>query len=67
MNKRLFDFFSSVIGLIVLTPVLILISIAIKISSSGPVLFYQRVGKDGKLFILIKFRSMKVNHNFVKK
>ena len=61
MTKRLFDFFSSVIGLIVLTPVLILISIAIKISSSGPVLFYQkRVGKDGKLFILIKFRSMTV-------
>ncbi|MAO72356.1 MAG: sugar transferase [Flavobacteriales bacterium] len=61
MTKRLFDFFSSVIGLIVLTPVLILISIAIKISSSGPVLFYQkRVGKDGKLFTLIKFRSMTV-------
>ena len=61
MTKRLFDFCSSLIGLIVLMPVLILISIAIKISSSGPVLFCQkRVGKDGKLFTLIKFRSMTV-------
>ena len=61
MTKRLFDFCSSLIGLILLMPVLILISIAIKISSSGPVLFCQkRVGKDGKLFTLIKFRSMTV-------
>ena len=61
MTKRLFDFCSSLIGLIVLMPVLILISIAIKISSSGPVLFCQkRVGKDGKLFTMIKFRSMTV-------
>jgi len=61
MTKRLFDFCSSLIGLIVLMPVLILISIAIKISSSGPVLFCQkRVGKDGELFTLIKFRSMTV-------
>ena len=61
MTKRLFDFCSSLIGFILLLPVLILISIAIKISSSGPVLFCQkRVGKDGKLFTLIKFRSMTV-------
>ena len=61
MTKRLFDFCSSLIGLIVLMPVLILISLAIKISSSGPVLFCQkRVGKDGKLFTMIKFRSMTV-------
>ena len=61
MTKRLFDFCSSLIGLIVLMPVLILISVTIKISSSGPVLFCQRrVGKDGKLFTLIKFRSMTV-------
>ena len=61
MTKRLFDFCSSLIGLIVLMPILILISITIKISSSGPVLFYQkRVGKNGKLFTLIKFRSMTV-------
>ena len=62
MAKRLFDFCSSFIGLIILLPLLILISITIKIGSYGPVLFSQkRVGKDGKLFTLIKFRSMTVN------
>ena len=61
MIKRTFDFCSSLIGLIVLFPILILISFAIKIGSKGPVLFSQkRVGKDGKLFTLIKFRSMTV-------
>ena len=61
MTKRLFDFCSSLIGLIVLMPILILISITIKISSSGPVIFSQkRVGRDGELFTLIKFRSMTV-------
>ena len=61
MIKRTFDLSSSLIGLIVLSPILILISFAIKIGSKGPVLFSQkRVGKDGKLFTLIKFRSMTV-------
>jgi lipopolysaccharide/colanic/teichoic acid biosynthesis glycosyltransferase len=61
MVKRLFDFCSSLIGLIVLFPILILISFVIKIGSKGPVLFSQkRVGKDGELFTLIKFRSMTV-------
>ena len=61
MTKRIFDFSSSLIGIIVLMPILILISITIKISSSGPVIFSQkRVGKDGEIFTLIKFRSMTV-------
>jgi lipopolysaccharide/colanic/teichoic acid biosynthesis glycosyltransferase len=61
MIKRIFDFSSSFIGLIILLPLLIFISFAIKLGSSGPVLFSQkRVGKDGKLFTLIKFRSMSV-------
>ena len=64
MDKRIFDFCSSLIGLLVLIPLLILFSIAIKISSSGPVFFAQkRVGKDGKLFTLIKFRSMTVEQD----
>ena len=61
MIKRTFDFCSSLIGLIVLFPILILISFVIKIGTKGPVLFSQkRVGKDGELFTLIKFRSMTV-------
>lgn len=62
MIKRIFDFSSSLLGLLILFPLLILISFAIKIGSSGPILFSQkRVGKDGKQFILIKFRSMMIN------
>ncbi len=62
MIKRIFDFSSSLLGLVILFPLLILISFAIKIGSSGPILFSQkRVGKDGKQFILIKFRSMMMN------
>ncbi len=62
MIKRIFDFSSSLLGLVILFPLLFLISFAIKIGSSGPILFSQkRVGKDGKQFILIKFRSMMIN------
>jgi lipopolysaccharide/colanic/teichoic acid biosynthesis glycosyltransferase len=62
MIKRIFDSSSSLLGLVILFPLLILISFAIKIGSSGPILFLQkRVGKDGKQFILIKFRSMMIN------
>ena len=64
MIKRTFDLCSSFIGLIILLPPLILISFAIKIGSSGPILFSQkRVGKDGRLFTLIKFRSMTVQQD----
>ena len=64
MIKRLFDFFVSLIGLILLSLVLVVIAISIKLGSKGPVLFSQkRVGKDGKVFILVKFRSMMVNQN----
>ena len=64
MIKRLFDFFVSLIGLILLSLVLVVIAISIKLGSKGPVLFRQkRVGKEGKVFILVKFRSMMVNQN----
>ena len=59
--KRLFDFIASLIGLIFLSPLFLLISLLIKLSSKGPVLFRQkRVGKNGIIFTLIKFRSMAV-------
>ena len=64
MIKRLFDIIFSFIGIVFLFPVFIIVSILIKIDSSGPVFFLQeRVGLHGKLFKIIKFRSMKTNHN----
>ena len=64
MIKRTFDLCSSFMGLIILFPLLIFISLAIKLGSSGPILFSQnRVGKDGKLFTLVKFRSMTVQQD----
>ena len=54
--KRLLDIILSVIGIVVLSPLLIIISICIKITSKGPVIFKQkRIGKDGKFFDIYKF------------
>ncbi|MGB2865172.1 MAG: sugar transferase [Sedimentisphaerales bacterium] len=56
---RCLDIVGSVLILLVSTPVTILVPLLIKISSSGPVFYkQQRVGKDGKLFTLYKFRTM---------
>lgn len=56
---RFLDFFFSLIGLILLIPVFLIASIIIKIDSRGSVFFFQkRVGKGGKDFSLIKFRTM---------
>lgn len=57
--KRIFDFFASLIALIILFIPMIIVSIAIKIDSRGPVFFKQnRVGKKKKIFKILKFRSM---------
>ncbi|AXG45036.1 MULTISPECIES: sugar transferase [Photorhabdus] len=57
--KRLFDFTSSLIGLILLLPILITIAIWIKIDSKGPIFFRQkRVGQYNQDFYIHKFRSM---------
>ena len=59
--KRLFDFITSLTGLIVLFPIFIIVALLVKISSEGPVFFVQkRIGKNGKVFQMIKFRSMAV-------
>ena len=64
MIKRLFDIIFSLLGLILLLPLFIIVSILIKVDSSGPIFFLQeRVGLYGKSFKIIKFRTMKVNHN----
>ncbi len=58
--KRCFDFFVSLISIIILMPLYIGLSIAIKIDSKGPVFFKQvRIGKNNKPFKMYKFRSMR--------
>ena len=60
--KRLFDLFASLVGLILLSPLFVLIAIAIKLDSPGPVFFRgRRVGRYGSLFGIFKFRSMVVD------
>ncbi|MBP9742433.1 MAG: sugar transferase [Burkholderiales bacterium] len=58
--KRIFDFIISSIGLVILFPAFIIIAILIKATSKGTVFFrQQRVGKNGILFYIYKFRTMK--------
>lgn len=58
--KRAFDIIVSLTGIIILLPLFIVVCIAIKLDSRGPVLYKnQRVGKGGKLFFVYKFRRLK--------
>lgn len=60
--KRIIDFLLSLIGIIVLSPVLLLLCLAIKIDSKGPIIFKQkRVGKNKTHFNIYKFRTMKID------
>ncbi len=57
--KRGMDIVGALVGLILFGPLMLIIAIAIKLDSRGPVLFVQKaIGKDGKPFNMIKFRSM---------
>ncbi|CDR30485.1 Putative colanic biosynthesis UDP-glucose lipid carrier transferase [Acholeplasma oculi] len=60
--KRIMDTLLSFIGLIVLSPIFILVIILIKLDSKGPILFKQkRVGKNKKHFYIYKFRTMRID------
>jgi len=60
--KRAFDVFGSIVALIILSPLFVLVSLLIKAVSKGPVFFkQQRIGYKGKPFIMLKFRTMRVN------
>lgn len=60
--KRTIDLIGSLVGIILASPLLIILSIAIKLDTNGPVLFKQeRLGKDGRIFKILKFRTMVVN------
>jgi exopolysaccharide biosynthesis polyprenyl glycosylphosphotransferase len=57
--KRVFDIVLAGMSLVILAPVLLVTAVAIKLDSSGPVIFkQQRVGRDGRLFYVFKFRTM---------
>ena len=60
--KRIFDFTAAMMSLVIFSLPLLLVSIAVAISSSGPILYWsQRVGKNNQLFWMPKFRTMRIN------
>jgi exopolysaccharide biosynthesis polyprenyl glycosylphosphotransferase len=60
--KRVFDLLVGGISLILISPLLLVVAILIKLDSSGPVIYRQkRVGENGRIFTMFKFRSMKNN------
>ncbi|MFT4104654.1 MAG: sugar transferase [Lacrimispora sp.] len=60
--KRLIDFILSLIGLVLLLPIFLLLILAIKLDSSGPIFFRQkRIGIHKSHFYILKFRTMKIN------
>ncbi|MCQ2189243.1 MAG: undecaprenyl-phosphate glucose phosphotransferase [Paludibacteraceae bacterium] len=62
LAKRIFDILFSALVLVVFSPIYIMVAIAVKFSSPGPIFFKQkRTGKNGRDFYCLKFRTMKVN------
>ncbi|WP_365941410.1 sugar transferase [uncultured Clostridium sp.] len=60
--KRVFDFFMSLIAIIILSPVILIVALAVKFTSPGPMLFKQRrIGKDNVEFEIYKFRTMRID------
>tara|TARA_B100001287_G_C22652520_1_gene515934 strand:- start:368 stop:1711 length:1344 start_codon:yes stop_codon:yes gene_type:complete len=60
--KRFLDLLVSILALLVLSPLLVFISVAVKLSSEGPIFYFQeRLGINSKPFNIIKFRSMKID------
>lgn len=60
--KRISDIIFSAILIVIFSPLFIILAIIIKLESTGPIIFWQeRMGLDGKLFEMLKFRSMKVD------
>ncbi len=59
MLKRTFDLVFAILGVVLLSPVFLAIVVLVRLSSPGPILFRQeRVGRNGKFFTLLKFRTM---------
>jgi exopolysaccharide biosynthesis polyprenyl glycosylphosphotransferase len=59
LSKRLFDLFGSLFGLVLISPLLLAVAALVKLEDGGPVVFRQaRVGREGREFGMLKFRSM---------
>jgi exopolysaccharide biosynthesis polyprenyl glycosylphosphotransferase len=62
--RRAFDLVGSCLGLILTAPILIAAGLAVRLSSPGPMIFRQeRIGRDGRSFVMLKFRTMRVNND----
>lgn len=60
--KRSFDFLISLTGFLIISPILIVLTLFVKVTSKGPVFYKQdRIGLDGRTFKLLKFRTMVIN------
>lgn len=60
--KRVFDFIISLIGVIVLSPIILIVALSVKFTSPGPMLFKQRrIGKNNVEFEIYKFRTMRID------
>lgn len=65
--KRAMDIAGGIVGVILTSPIMLITAIAIKLDSKGPILFCQtRVGKNGRLFKIYKFRSMRIDAEEIK-
>ena len=64
--KRLFDIVFVVCTSIIISPLLLIVAISIKLTSKGPIIYKQeRVGSDGKVFMIYKFRSMSSDNEYI--
>ncbi len=62
LGKRVTDFFAALVGILLISPLLAIIAVAVKLSSPGPILYAQeRMGLDGRTFKMLKFRSMRID------
>ncbi len=67
IGKRIFDIIFSLIAIILLSPILIIVALAIKLESKGPIIYKnERIGSDGKKFFAYKFRYMKWEYSISK-
>lgn len=61
-GKRLFDLFVALVGCILFSPLMLIAAIGVRLESKGPVIFKQeRLGMNGKTFVIYKFRSMRID------